>query len=125
MSEALTLDPAEAERRVEALADPEQDVLSIVRTGGTQARAFYAIVRTWDHPEADETLTLCVQNAQLTAEWSDMSDEWLTGSYRQRVPKGDGESARALAQSLAGAAAQIDRGVTGEKAPDYHDATGE
>ena len=115
--------PQEATERVEELADAGQTVVAAVRTGETDARDFYAVVREWPHPEEPGTRILCIQNAQIVAEWSDMSDTWLTGSYRQRVPEDNGAVARALAKSLAATAAQQDAGALGERDPEIHDAT--
>ena len=111
--------------RVEQLADAGQDVVAVVKTGETDARDFYAVVRVWDHPDEPETSVLSLQNAQLVAEWSDMSDTWLSGGYRQRVPDDDGTVARQLAQGLAATAAQQDAGAVGSRDVESFDATSE
>lgn len=116
---------AEAERRIRALLDAGQDLVSVTRTGETKARTFFAVVRCWPHPDLDDHLVLNIQNVQLTADWSDMDDTFLSGGYRQRVPEGDGEVARSLARSLAGAAAQADAGALGTRDVEHFDATGD
>lgn len=116
-------DPDAAEDRIAALADPNQTVHAVIHTGGTEARAFYAVVRTWPHPDDPDLLTLSLQNAQLTTDWSDMSDTWMSGGYRQRVPKGNGATARAIAQSFAAVAARADADNLGDRAVQFHDAS--
>jgi len=110
--------------RITALLDPEQRLISIIKTGETDAREFYTVVRCWPHPEAPGMVVLNVQNAQLTADWSDMSDTFLSGGWRQRIPADDGTLLRSLAQELASAAAQADAGTLGSRDVDVQDASG-
>jgi hypothetical protein len=124
MTEALDLDPADAERRIRLLCDKGQTVEAIVRTATTEARAFYATVRMWKHPSEPGMRILNVQNAQLAAGWSDMSDTFMSGSgFRQRVPADSGDVARALAQGLAATAARQDANALGDRGTEYRDAT--
>jgi len=110
--------------RISDLLDPEQRLISIVKTGETEAREFYTVVRCWDHPDEPGMKELNVQNAQLVKEWSDMSDTFLSGGWRQRVPADDGTLLRTLAQELASAAAQADAGTLGSRDVDVKDASG-
>lgn len=103
-----SLTETEARQRIEELADDDQTVRAITHTGETDARAFFAVVRTWPHPEEPDLSIICLQNVQLTAEWADLTDTWLSGSWRQRVPNGDGDTARAIARSLAATGARLD-----------------
>lgn len=114
----------DAKQRITDLLDADQKLVSIVRTGSTDARTFYTVVRTWDHPEEPGMKVLNVQNAQLTADWSDMSDTFLSGGWRQRVPADDGTLLRTLAQELAGAAAAADAGTLGDRDVEVEDITG-
>jgi hypothetical protein len=124
MTEALDLDPEDAERRIRSLCDPEQTIEAIARTGTTEPRAYYAVVRTWEHPDEPGMRILNVQNVQLAAEWSRMSDTFVSGGgYRQRVPEDSGDVARSIAQGLAATAARQDAEALGERAPEYYDAT--
>lgn len=117
----LNISEDDARRRIEALADEGQTVHSITRTGSTDARAFYSVVRTWEHPEETGLSILCVQNAQLAADWADLTDTYLSGSYRQRFETGNGDTARAVAKGLAAAAARIDKGAD-DRPAEYNEA---
>lgn len=114
-----TITESAALDRLRALCDDGQHLVSVVATGADDARRYYATIRVWDHPDADGLRVLCIQNAQLVAEWSDMSDTFLSGSYRQRFAAGDGDVARALASALAGTAAQIDGETVGTRETGY------
>lgn len=115
----------DAKTRIRNLLDSNQSLVSITKTGSTDARDFYAVVRTWPHPEEAGMQVLNIQNVQLTAEWSGMSDTFLSGGYRQRVPSDNGDLMRSLAQTLATAAAQADAGKLGERDVIENDASGE
>jgi len=122
---SLKMPEAEERDRIEALCDDNQTVHSITRTSSpNKARAFYCVVRTWPHPEESDLEILCIQNAQLTASWADMSDTWLSGSYRQRIKAGDGDGPRQFAQDLAATAARLDAEAYGRPA-DYTDLEAE
>jgi hypothetical protein len=118
------IDADDAEDRIRSLMDDREDLISITRTGASEAAAYYAVVRSWPHPDESGLRIVNIQNVQLVAEWSDMSDTFLSGGYRQRVPDGNGDIMRSLASALAGAAAQADAGSLGSREVSYEDASG-
>jgi hypothetical protein len=113
----------EARQRIEELADDGQTVHDILLLDTTDARAFYAVARTWSHPDEPGLSILCLQVAQLTADWADLTDTFLSGSTRLRYTTGDGNTARSLAQSLAATAARIDADAEGRPA-NYNEVDG-
>lgn len=105
----------DVEARVRALLDDADDLVAVVETGESDAAQYVLAVVHRPHPDEAGQVIVMERYAQLAADWSDMSDTFLTNGINRRSAEGDGSMARALAESYAALAAQMDGDTVGDR----------
>lgn len=85
MSEHYTA--ADPESRIaELIDDPADTLLDTMATGDAEHAEYYLVARIRDHEEVEGARVLTLRYAQLTADWSDLSDTFLSNGMSFRVP---------------------------------------
>lgn len=111
----MTPDIADAEARVRALTDAEDDLAAVIKTGETEAAEYHLAIVHRPHPDEAGQVIIMERYAQLAAEWSDMDDTWMKNGINRRVEAGNGAVPQALAQAYAGLSAQMNAGSVGDR----------
>lgn len=111
--------PIGVERRIRQLCGDDVTLHGFVKADETEEGYYYVVVRSWDHPDADDAETLSERYAYLTKGGG--SDGWVDEGVNRRDRTG-GVLAGDLAQLYAQVAAN-QRGGRDAPEPKKLDAT--